>query len=75
MRAEDATDCDQLHGSGPPSAGISADAQPRPHQQVADVNRLLKQHAQLRKMMKGLKGMQGRAGMKQLRRAMPFLEP
>jgi signal recognition particle GTPase len=42
---------------------------------VSDVNRLLKQHAQLRKMMKGLKGMQGRAGMKQLRRAMPFLEP
>jgi signal recognition particle subunit SRP54 len=41
---------------------------------VSDVNRLLKQHAQLRKMMKGLKGMQGRAGMKQLRRAMPFLE-
>jgi len=41
---------------------------------VQDVNRLLKQHAQLRKMMKGLKGMQGRAGMKQLRRAMPFLE-
>jgi signal recognition particle subunit SRP54 len=42
---------------------------------VQDVNRLLKQHAQIRKMMKGLKGMQGRAGMKQLRRAMPFLEP
>ncbi len=42
---------------------------------VQDVNRLLKQHAQLRKMMKGLKGMQGRPGMKQLRRAMPFLEP
>jgi signal recognition particle subunit SRP54 len=42
---------------------------------VSDVNRLLKQHAQLRRMMKGLKGMQGRAGMKQLRRTMPFLEP
>jgi signal recognition particle subunit SRP54 len=42
---------------------------------VQDVNRLLKQHAQIRKMMKGLKGMSGRAGVKQLRRAMPFLEP
>ena len=41
---------------------------------VQDVNRLLKQYAQLRKMMKGLKGMQGRAGLKQLRRSMPFLE-
>ncbi|MBI4011157.1 MAG: signal recognition particle protein, partial [Candidatus Rokubacteria bacterium] len=42
---------------------------------VQDVNRLLKQYAQLRKMMKGLKGMQGRPGMKQLRRSLPFLEP
>ena len=39
---------------------------------VQDVNRLLKQYAQLRKMMKGLKGMQGRAGKKQLRQALPF---
>src|SRR5215831_2043531 len=30
--------------------------------QVADVNRLLKQHAQLKKMMKGLKQMEGRMG-------------
>jgi hypothetical protein len=28
----------------------------------------------MRKMMKGLKGMHGRAGLKQLRRALPFLE-
>jgi signal recognition particle subunit SRP54 len=41
---------------------------------VQDVNRLLKQFAQMRKMMKGLKGMHGRAGLKQLRRALPFLE-
>jgi signal recognition particle subunit SRP54 len=40
---------------------------------VQDVNRLLKQYAQLRKVMKGLKGMKGRAGAKQLRRALPFL--
>jgi signal recognition particle subunit SRP54 len=39
---------------------------------VQDVNRLLKQYAQLRKMMKGLKGMSGRAGAKALRRALPF---
>jgi len=43
---------------------------------VQDVNRLLKQHAQIRQMMKkGLKGMGGRAGMTKLRRALPFLEP
>jgi signal recognition particle subunit SRP54 len=41
---------------------------------VQDVNRLLKQYAQLRKMMKGLKGMSGRASAKQLRRTLPFLE-
>jgi signal recognition particle subunit SRP54 len=41
---------------------------------VQDVNRLLKQYAQLRKMMKGFKGMGRRGGLKQLRRAMPFLE-
>jgi signal recognition particle subunit SRP54 len=41
---------------------------------VQDVNRLLKQHAQLRKMMKGLKGMSGRVNAKQLRRALPFLD-
>ena len=41
---------------------------------VQDVNRLLKQHAQLRKMMKGLKGMSGRMNPRQLRRALPFLE-
>jgi signal recognition particle subunit SRP54 len=29
---------------------------------VSDVNRLLKQHAQLKKMMKGLKNMEGRMG-------------
>ncbi|HSE95422.1 MAG TPA: signal recognition particle protein [Methylomirabilota bacterium] len=40
---------------------------------VQDVNRLLKQYAQLRKMMKGLKGMTGRVGKKQLRQALPFL--
>jgi signal recognition particle subunit SRP54 len=40
---------------------------------VQDVNRLLKQYAQLRKMMKDLKGMGGRLGRKDLRRAMPFL--
>jgi signal recognition particle subunit SRP54 len=40
---------------------------------VQDVNRLLKQYAQLRKMMKGLKGMTGRVGRKQLRQALPFL--
>ncbi len=41
---------------------------------VQDVNRLLKQFAQVRKMMKGLKGMGGRLGPKQLRRALPFLD-
>ncbi|MBI3456425.1 MAG: signal recognition particle protein [Candidatus Rokubacteria bacterium] len=41
---------------------------------VQDVNRLLKQYAQIRKVMKGLKGMGGRAGLKQLRRALPFLD-
>jgi len=40
---------------------------------VQDVNRLLKQYAQLRKMMKEMKGMSGRMGKKDLRRAMPFL--
>jgi signal recognition particle subunit SRP54 len=39
---------------------------------VQDVNRLLKQYAQLRKMMKGIAGMSGRAGAKHLRRALPF---
>jgi signal recognition particle subunit SRP54 len=39
---------------------------------VQDVNRLLKQYAQLRKMMKDMKGMGGRLGRKDLRRAMPF---
>ena len=38
---------------------------------VQDVNRLLKQHAQLRRMMKELKKMQGRGG--KLRRVLPFL--
>jgi signal recognition particle subunit SRP54 len=38
---------------------------------VQDVNRLLKQHAQLRRMMKEMKKMQGRGG--RLRRALPFL--
>jgi signal recognition particle subunit SRP54 len=41
---------------------------------VQDVNRLLKQYAQIRKMMKGLKGMGRHPNMKQLRRAMPFLD-
>ena len=41
--------------------------------QVADVNRLLKQHAQLKKMMKGLKQMEGRMG--KLKGALPFLTP
>jgi signal recognition particle subunit SRP54 len=40
---------------------------------VQDVNRLLKQYAQLRRMMKDLKGMGGRPGRKDLRRGMPFL--
>ena len=40
--------------------------------QVADVNRLLKQHAQLKKMMKGLKQMEGRMG--KLKGALPFLK-
>jgi signal recognition particle subunit SRP54 len=40
---------------------------------VQDVNRLLKQYAQLRKMMKGLKGMTGRPSAKLLRRSLPFL--
>ena len=40
---------------------------------VQDVNRLLKQYAQLRKMMKDIKGMGGRMGKRDLRRAMPFL--
>jgi signal recognition particle subunit SRP54 len=40
---------------------------------VQDVNRLLKQYAQLRKMMKDMKGMGGRIGRKDLRRAVPFL--
>ena len=43
---------------------------------MQDVNRLLKQYAQLRKMMKDMKGMKGmsggRLGRKDLRRAMPF---
>ena len=39
---------------------------------MQDVNRLLKQYAQLRKMMKDMKGMSGRLGRKDLRRAMPF---
>ena len=37
---------------------------------VADVNRLLKQYAQLKKMMKGLKQMQGRMG--KFKGALPF---
>ena len=41
---------------------------------VQDVNRLLKQYAQLRKVMKGLKGMAGRPSAHQLRRALPFLK-
>jgi signal recognition particle subunit SRP54 len=40
---------------------------------VQDVNRLLKQYAQLRKMMRDLRGMGGRLGRKQLWRALPFL--
>ena len=40
---------------------------------VSDVNRLLKQYAQLKKMMKGLKNMEGRMG--KLKGAMPFLPP
>jgi signal recognition particle subunit SRP54 len=39
--------------------------------QVADVNRLLKQHAQLKKMIKGLKQMEGRMG--KLKGSLPFL--
>src|SRR5262245_49464405 len=39
---------------------------------VADVNRLLKQHAQLKKMMKGLKQMEGRMG-KMKGGGLPFL--
>jgi len=38
---------------------------------VQDVNRLLKQYAQLRKMMKGFKQLGGRTG--RFRRAFPFL--
>jgi signal recognition particle subunit SRP54 len=38
---------------------------------VADVNRLLKQYAQLKKMMKGLKQMEGRMG--RFKGALPFL--
>lgn len=38
---------------------------------VQDVNRLLKQYAQLKKLMKGLKQMEGKAG--RLRQAFPFL--
>ena len=38
---------------------------------VSDVNRLLKQYAQLRKMMKGLKNMEGR--MSKFKGALPFL--
>jgi signal recognition particle subunit SRP54 len=38
---------------------------------VTDVNRLLKQYAQLRKMMKGLKQMEGRMG--KFKGALPFL--
>jgi signal recognition particle subunit SRP54 len=41
---------------------------------VQDVNRLLKQYAQLRRMMKDIKGMSGRLGRKDLRRALPFLK-
>jgi signal recognition particle subunit SRP54 len=37
---------------------------------VADINRLLKQYAQLKKMMKGLKQMEGRLG--RLKGALPF---
>jgi signal recognition particle subunit SRP54 len=38
---------------------------------VSDVNRLLKQYAQLKKMMKGLKRMEGRMG--KMKGALPFL--
>jgi signal recognition particle subunit SRP54 len=38
---------------------------------VSDVNRLLKQYAQLKKMMKGLKQMEGRMG--KMKGALPFL--
>jgi signal recognition particle subunit SRP54 len=38
---------------------------------VSDVNRLLKQYAQLKRMMKGLKQMEGRMG--KLKGALPFL--
>jgi len=38
--------------------------------QVSDVNRLLKQHAQVKKMMKGLKNMEGRMG--KFKGAFPF---
>jgi signal recognition particle subunit SRP54 len=38
---------------------------------VSDVNRLLKQYAQLKKMMKGLKQMEGRMG--KMKGPMPFL--
>jgi signal recognition particle subunit SRP54 len=38
---------------------------------VSDVNRLLKQYAQLKKMMKGLKNMEGRMG--KFKGALPFL--
>jgi signal recognition particle subunit SRP54 len=37
---------------------------------VSDVNRLLKQYAQLKKMMKGLKHMEGRMG--KLKGGLPF---
>jgi signal recognition particle subunit SRP54 len=40
---------------------------------VQDVNRLLKQYAQLRKVMKDMKNMGGRLGRKDMRRALPFL--
>ena len=38
---------------------------------VSDVNRLLKQYAQLKKMMKGLKQMEGRMG--KMKGGLPFL--
>ncbi|MBI4591285.1 MAG: signal recognition particle protein [Candidatus Rokubacteria bacterium] len=40
---------------------------------VQDVNRLLKQYAQLKKMMRGIRQMEGRAG--KLRQALPFPPP
>ncbi|MBI2878359.1 MAG: signal recognition particle protein [Candidatus Rokubacteria bacterium] len=40
---------------------------------VQDINRLLKQYAQLKKLMKGLKQVEGRAG--RVRQAFPFLGP